>query len=44
MRAEINSDEWDLQSGGSPGFQTAVNRIHGLLFDDITQAGGGASI
>ncbi|OED00887.1 ABC transporter ATP-binding protein [Rhizobium sp. YK2] len=33
MRAEINSHEWDLQSGGSPEFQTAANRIHRLLFD-----------
>lgn len=34
MRAEINSHDWDLQSGGSPEFQAAVNRIHALLFED----------
>lgn len=34
MRAEINSHEWDLQSGGSPEFQAAANRIHRLLFEE----------
>ncbi|MBX5239008.1 ABC transporter ATP-binding protein [Rhizobium sp. NLR22b] len=34
MRAEINSHEWDLQSGGSLEFQAAATRIHRLLFDD----------
>lgn len=34
MRAEINSHEWNLQSGGSPEFQAAANRIHGLLFEE----------
>jgi NitT/TauT family transport system ATP-binding protein len=34
MRAEINSHEWDLSSGGSPQFQAAANRIHGLLFEN----------
>jgi NitT/TauT family transport system ATP-binding protein len=34
MRAEINSHEWDLQSGGSPEFQAAATRIHRLLFDE----------
>ncbi|TCU41516.1 NitT/TauT family transport system ATP-binding protein [Rhizobium azibense] len=33
MRAEINSHEWDLASGGSPQFQAAANRIHDLLFE-----------
>lgn len=39
MRAEINSHEWDLNSGGSPEFQAATNRIHGLLFDQPETAG-----
>ncbi len=34
MRAEINSHEWDLKSGGGPQFQAAANRIHSLLFED----------
>lgn len=34
MRAEINSHEWDLKSGGSPQFQAAANRIHRLLFEE----------
>lgn len=33
MRAEINSHEWDLHSGGSAQFQAAANRIHRLLFE-----------
>ncbi len=39
MRAEINSHEWDLNSGGSPEFQAATNRIHGLLFEQPETAG-----
>jgi NitT/TauT family transport system ATP-binding protein len=34
MRAEINSHEFDLSSGGSARFQAAANRIHGLLFEE----------
>lgn len=41
MRAEINSHEWDLKSGGSPQFQTAVNRIHKLLFEASDTVDGG---
>lgn len=40
MRAELNSHEWNLQSGGSPEFQAAANRIHGLLFDKTDAAKG----
>ncbi len=40
MRAEINSHEWDLASGGSPRFQDAANRIHRLLFEDATNGAG----
>ena len=40
IRAELNSHEWSLQSGGSPGFQAAANRIHGLLFDESEVAEG----
>ena len=40
MRAEINAHEWDLRSGGSPEFQAAANRIHGLLFDDVPSQDG----
>ncbi|WP_250956864.1 ABC transporter ATP-binding protein [Rhizobium sp. CG5] len=40
MRAEINSHEWDLKSGGSPQFQAAANRIHRLLFEDADAVGG----
>ncbi|WP_117193130.1 ABC transporter ATP-binding protein [Rhizobium terrae] len=38
MRAEINSHEWDLQSGGSSEFQSAATRIHRLLFDETPGA------
>jgi len=40
MRAEINSHEWDLTSGGSPQFQAATNRIHRLLFEDTDATDG----
>lgn len=40
MRAEINSHEWDLKSGGSPEFQAAANRIHGLLFEEANSVDG----
>ncbi len=40
MRAEINSHEWDLKSGGSPEFQAAANRIHGLLFEEADSVDG----
>lgn len=40
MRAEINAHEWDLQSGGSPEFQAAANRIHGLLFENASEQDG----
>jgi NitT/TauT family transport system ATP-binding protein len=39
MRAEINS-HWNLHDGGSPEFQAAANRIHGLLFDEARPVGG----
>jgi NitT/TauT family transport system ATP-binding protein len=34
VRAEINSHQFGLHSGGSAEFQAAVARIHGLLFGD----------
>ncbi|MGA1834785.1 ABC transporter ATP-binding protein [Rhizobium wenxiniae] len=40
MRAEINSHEWDLKSGGSPQFQAAANRIHRLLFEEAEATNG----
>ncbi|MGI2033893.1 ABC transporter ATP-binding protein [Rhizobium panacihumi] len=40
MRAEINSHEWDLTSGGSPQFQAAANRIHRLLFENTDATDG----
>jgi NitT/TauT family transport system ATP-binding protein len=40
MRAEINSHEWDLKSGGSPQFQAAANRIHRLLFEEAEATDG----
>ncbi|MBY3109088.1 ABC transporter ATP-binding protein [Rhizobium laguerreae] len=40
MRAEINSHEWDLKSGGSPQFQAAANRIHRLLFEEAGATDG----
>jgi NitT/TauT family transport system ATP-binding protein len=40
MRAEINAHEWDLQSGGSPQFQAAANRIHRLLFEEAEAVDG----
>ena len=33
LRAEINSQGFDLHSAGSPAFQAAAQRIHGLLFE-----------
>ncbi|MBE1508241.1 ABC transporter ATP-binding protein [Rhizobium viscosum] len=38
MRAEINSHEWDLKSGGSTEFQAAASRIHRLLFEEVPGA------
>jgi NitT/TauT family transport system ATP-binding protein len=35
MRAEINAHEFGLASEGA-GFQAAIRRIHGLLFEDAT--------
>jgi NitT/TauT family transport system ATP-binding protein len=40
MRAEINAHEWDMQSGGSPQFQAAANRIHRLLFEEAEAVDG----
>jgi NitT/TauT family transport system ATP-binding protein len=34
VRAEINSHQYDLNSLGGVGFQTAAQRIHRLLFDE----------
>ncbi len=34
LRAEINTHAFGLDSAGSPAFQQAVQRIHGLLFDE----------
>ena len=43
VRAELNSHQFGLHSAGSPEFQAASSRIHGLLFDEetvgATQAG-----
>jgi NitT/TauT family transport system ATP-binding protein len=38
VRAEINSHQFGLHSGGGAEFQAAVARIHGLLFGDATEA------
>lgn len=40
MRAEINSHEWDLSSGGSSQFQAAANHIHRLLFEEAVAVDG----
>jgi len=34
VRAELNSHQFGLHSTGSPEFQAAASRIHGLLFDE----------
>jgi NitT/TauT family transport system ATP-binding protein len=34
VRAELNSHQFGLASGGSAEFQAAAQRIHGLLFDE----------
>lgn len=34
VRAEINSHEWNLHSLSGSGFQSAVKRIHDMLFSD----------
>ncbi|QJE02100.1 ATP-binding cassette domain-containing protein [Massilia forsythiae] len=39
VRAEINSHQFGLHSAGSPEFQAAANRIHGLLFGPEDTAG-----
>jgi len=39
LRAEVNSHEFDLRSQGSPEFQQATRRIHGLLFDSDDASG-----
>jgi len=38
LRAEINSHQFGLHSQGSPEFQAALQRIHGLLFDEPAPA------
>jgi len=38
VRAELNSHQFDLASGGSAEFQAAAQRIHGLLFDEAAAA------
>ena len=38
VRAEINSHQFDLHSAGSPEFQAAAQRIHGLLFEAPQQS------
>lgn len=35
LRAEINADNFTLQSQGSPAFQQTAQRIHHLLFDEV---------
>jgi NitT/TauT family transport system ATP-binding protein len=37
VRAEINSHQFGLASSGSPEFQAAAQRIHGLLFGAAEQ-------
>ena len=41
VRAEINSHQFGLHSMGGSEFQSTAKRIHGLLFDEPAQAGGG---
>jgi NitT/TauT family transport system ATP-binding protein len=36
MRAEINSHAFDLQSTGGAAFQATAQRIHHLLFEEVT--------
>jgi NitT/TauT family transport system ATP-binding protein len=38
LRAEINAGEFAFDSAGSPAFQAASQRIHGLLFDEAPTA------
>jgi NitT/TauT family transport system ATP-binding protein len=38
VRAELNSHQFDLKSGGSPEFQAANERIHRLLFGETRVA------
>ncbi len=38
VRAELNSHQFDLSSGGSAEFQGAAQRIHGLLFGNEAPA------
>jgi len=38
VRAELNSHQFDLASAGSPEFQAATQRIHGLLFGAVAPA------
>ncbi len=38
VRAELNSHQFGLHSGGSAEFQAAAQRIHGLLFDEENHA------
>jgi NitT/TauT family transport system ATP-binding protein len=40
VRAEINSHQFDLADSGSPAFQAAAQRIHGLLFGAAADNGG----
>ena len=42
VRAEINAHQFGQHDGGSPAFQAAVERIHGLLFGDGAGNGGAA--
>jgi NitT/TauT family transport system ATP-binding protein len=37
VRAELNSHQFDLASAGSPEFQAATQRIHGLLFGEADE-------
>ena len=34
LRAELNTHGFDFASTGSPAFQAAAQRLHGLLFDE----------
>ncbi len=38
VRAELNSHQFGLHSGGGAEFQAAAQRIHGLLFDEENHA------
>jgi NitT/TauT family transport system ATP-binding protein len=38
VRAELNAHQFGLHSGGSPEFQAAAERIHGLLFGEGASA------